>query len=103
MSVLHLITRSPWHSQGLADCLSRLDGGDGILLLADAVYGVTCTTVLANLLEKVTLHRCACHVLDEDLVCRGLADTHLPETIHRVDYPAFVRLTGQHRHCVSWY
>ncbi|MBM3202793.1 sulfurtransferase complex subunit TusB [Candidatus Woesearchaeota archaeon] len=102
MSVLHLVTRSPWHSPALDDCLSRLGDGDDILLLADGVYSVTCATALEKLRGKLSRCRCRCHLLGDDLVCRGLAETALPESFRCVDHPAFVQLTGQHRHCVSW-
>lgn len=102
MSVLHLITRPPHQSDGLFACLSRLGQGDALLLLADGVYTVQHADMLAKLLGQSGAVRATCHVLQDDLACRGLLEVALPDAIDRVNYPRFVILTQIHGHCLTW-
>ncbi|MGI9213749.1 MAG: sulfurtransferase complex subunit TusB [Methylococcaceae bacterium] len=102
MSVLHLVTRSPHDSQALRACLCRLGSGDGILLLADGVYALTATAVMADLIVQLQQQGGRGYVLRDDLDLRGLSNIDCPEAIARVDYPGFVTLSQTHRLCLNW-
>jgi tRNA 2-thiouridine synthesizing protein B len=99
MGVLHLVSRSPYASLDLSNCLARLQSGDALLLLAGAVYGACYGSPIA---DAIRASPAACYVLIPDLKARGIAmDRMLPE-ITPVDFKGFVDLTVAYSRILSW-
>lgn len=93
--ILHIISASPFASQTLAQCLSRMAKQDGLLLIQDGVYALTDQRLHQQLavLDKL-------YVLNEDLQARGLGDgKHSAEL---TDYDGFVALTLAFERTLSW-
>lgn len=94
---LHLLSRSPFTSSCLKDCMRLASEGDQLLLLADGVY--------AALDAGAPLHKhafAAIYALTDDLESRGLPLT-LPKGIEKIDYDRFVSLCCEADRTLSWY
>ncbi|WP_022947311.1 sulfurtransferase complex subunit TusB [Methylohalobius crimeensis] len=99
MGVLYLVSRSPYTSLDLAQCLARVGDGDALLLLADAVYAAVPGNPVAEALEACSA---ACHVLIPDLEARGIARENRLPSLVPVDFEGFVDLTVDYERIVSW-
>ena len=80
--MLHTLSTSPWHAD-MAAMLRLLKEGDDLLLLSDGV--------IAALAEA----------LQEDIEARGLAG-QIADSVVRVSYTDFVRLSVKHAGQLSW-
>ncbi|MFN3920238.1 MAG: sulfurtransferase complex subunit TusB [Methylohalobius sp.] len=99
MGVLHLVSRSPYASSDLSNCLARLQPGDALLLLAGAVYGACHGSPIA---DAILASPAACYVLIPDLKARGIAMEKILPEITPVDFEGFVDLTVAYSRILSW-
>ena len=90
--MLHIISRSPFESSALRDCLKVARSGDVLLLLADAVYATTQP-------EKELAHLNV-QALEEHVVARGLPRS---TWVTYIDYGTMVELTEQHHPIQTWF
>ena len=95
--ILHTVSRSPFNSFALSDCLKQLGDDDRLLLLNDAVIAVGANTDMQS--ELVQLHETKrLFVLTADLVARAIDATCGQE----IDYAEFVTLTIQCNSQLNW-
>ncbi len=99
MGVLHLVSRSPYTSLTLTQCLARLEHGDALLLLASAVYGACRENPAA---DSIQASHAACYALVPDLQIRGIPLTSVLPQITLVDFDGFVDLTVAYTRILSW-
>lgn len=96
--MLHTITRSPYQSTALAQCVEYLTAGDAILLLEDAVVaGLTKN----NFLSEIKNVGVDIYLLEADVIARGLQDK-CDQSINLIDYKGFVSLTVTHDKHMKW-
>lgn len=94
---LHLLSRSPFTSPCLQDCLRLASGNDRLLLLGDGVY--------AALDAGLSLQGhpfAAIYALADDVASRGIPEP-LPMAIERIDYERFVSLCCEAERTLSWF
>lgn len=95
--VLHLVSRSPFTSSCLQDCLRLAADEDSLLLIGDGVYAAL------NDARPLQSHRfAAIYALADDVASRGLG-TSLPQAIEVIDYDRFVSLCCEADRTLSWY
>jgi len=92
MTMLHIITTSPFQSSALTDCLSVAGAGDALLLLGEGVYAIA--------QQDVRLINRNVFVLYEHTDARGLPKRSWVEYI---DYNRMVELTEQHHPIQTWF
>ncbi|MGC1816646.1 MAG: sulfurtransferase complex subunit TusB [Casimicrobiaceae bacterium] len=97
--MLHIVNKSPLERKSLDACL-RIAAPGTILLIEDAVYGVTRGTEVEARV-KAALQRFKICALLPDLEARAVADRVI-EGVTTVDYGGFVDLVAEHRNCQSW-
>ena len=97
MSILHIVNKSPYDNNGLADCLKHCGAGDEIILIEDAVVASLANSAFAEQLSEKSIY-----VLTPDLEARALIDRMDPEHT-QVSDKEFVELTLKHQSTVSWY
>lgn len=98
MGTLHIISKSPFAHNALADCL-RVCGNATILLTEDAVSAALANSEWARQLKRAGLR---VHLLQADIDARGLMD-RIDIGFTRIDYDGFVQLCCAHNHNISWY
>ena len=98
MGTLHIISKSPFAHNALADCL-RVCGDAAILLTEDAVCAALANSEWARQLKRAGLR---VHLLQADIDARGFTDRIDAEFTH-IDYDGFVQLCCAHKRTVSWY
>ncbi|MET6676009.1 sulfurtransferase complex subunit TusB [Citrobacter amalonaticus] len=95
--MLHTLHRSAWHSDFSA-ILRLLAEGDELLLLQD---GVTAAVEGSRFLESLQNTPITVYALKEDIDARGLGG-QISDSVVRVDYTDFVRLTVKHASQMAW-
>lgn len=98
MSALHIVSKSPFASNALADCLRAC--GDAIILLIED--GVNAAIVNNQWIEALKREGLTVYVLQPDCDARGLMQ-HIDREFALTDYPGFVRLCCEHAPVISWY
>ena len=95
--MLHTLNQSPWQ-RDISGPLRLVLPGDELLLLSDGVIaGVQGSRFLDLLLAApITLY-----ALNEDIEARGLS-AQISDSVVRVSYTDFVRLTAKHDSQLSW-
>lgn len=95
--MLHILRRSPFHTDfdTLLRCMSE---GDDLLLLQDGVIAAVNGT---RYLERLLAAPISISALHEDLEARGLT-AQISTKIDRVGYNDFVRLTVKHDRQITW-
>jgi tRNA 2-thiouridine synthesizing protein B len=101
MGVLHLASRSPHASSGLARCLERAGEGDAVLLLEGAVYAALKGSAAEPMLREA-MGRLAVYALEPDLLARGVAADEVLDGVARIGYEGFVDLSLRHASALSW-
>ena len=96
--MLHSVTRSPFQSQSLAQCLQFICPGDEILLLEDAVIVALSENIYFDLIKNIGVK---IYLLEADIIARGLQGK-CNKYFHLVDYKGFVLLTEQHAQHMKW-
>ena len=95
--MLHTLSVSPWHAD-IAAMLRVMDHGDDLLLLSD---GVTAAIACGRFLEILQSAPITLYVLQDDVDARGLAG-QIADSVGRVSYTDFVRLTVKHAGQLAW-
>lgn len=100
--MLHTLSVSPWHAD-IAAMLRLMEHGDDLVLLSD---GVTAAIADGRFLEILQSAPITLYVLQDDVDARGLAG-QIADSVGRVSYTDFVRLTVKHagqppRPTASW-
>ncbi|HFZ8996204.1 TPA: sulfurtransferase complex subunit TusB [Citrobacter freundii] len=95
--MLHTLHRSIWLTD-LAALLRLVQEGDDLLLLQD---GVTAAIEGGRFLESLRNAPITVYALKEDIDARGLGG-QISDSVVRVDYTDFVRLTVKHTSQMAW-
>lgn len=95
--MLHTLHRSAWQSD-FSSLLRLLEEGDALLLLQD---GVTAAIEGSRFLESLQNTPITVYALKEDIEARGLGG-QISDSVVRVDYTDFVRLTVKHASQMAW-
>jgi len=95
--VLHLIFQSPIESAILA----RIDAGDVVVFLENAVLRILQNSVISNTLAQQLSCNRLC-VLSDDIAVRGIAPDELVNGIEVIDYAELVELTVNSPVIQSW-
>ncbi|CAM6458175.1 MULTISPECIES: sulfurtransferase complex subunit TusB [Citrobacter] len=95
--MLHTLHRSPWQSD-FTSLQRLLAEGDALLLLQD---GVIAAIEGSHFLETLRNAPITVYALKEDIDARGLGG-QISDSVVRVSYTDFVRLTIQHTSQLAW-
>lgn len=95
--MLHTLSVSPWHAD-IAAMLRLMERGDDLVLLSD---GVTAAIADGRFLEILQSAPITLYVLQDDVDARGLAG-QIADSVVRVSYTDFVRLSVKHAGQLSW-
>ena len=96
--MLHTVTRSPFQSHSLTQCLQFICPSDEILLLEDAVIVALSKNIYFDLIKNIGVK---IYLLEADIIARGLQDK-CDKDIDVIDYKGFVLLTEQHDKHMKW-
>ncbi len=96
--MLHTVTRSPFQSQSLTQCLRYASAGDEILLLEDAVIAGLAENINLDSIKKIGVR---IYLLQADVLARGLLDK-CDKNLDLIDYKGFVLLTVKHDKHMRW-
>ena len=95
--MLHLIFQSPIETA----ILERIDSGDVVVFLENAVLRILQNSNIRNLLvQKINTSRFC--VLSDDIAVRGIAPDELVSGVEVIDYAGLVELTVNHPIIQSW-
>jgi tRNA 2-thiouridine synthesizing protein B len=95
--VLHLIFQSPIE----AAILERIDSGDVVVFLENAVLRVILNSDISNMLTQQLGHNRLC-VLSDDIAVRGIVPSELVKGVEVIDYAGLVELTVNNPLIQSW-
>jgi tRNA 2-thiouridine synthesizing protein B len=95
--VLHLIFQSPIEIA----VLERIDSGDVVVFLENAVLRILQNGLLSGTLTQQLKHNRLC-VLSDDIAVRGIAADELVNGIEVIDYAELVELTVNNPVIQSW-
>ncbi|SHE66265.1 tRNA 2-thiouridine synthesizing protein B [Microbulbifer donghaiensis] len=90
---LHIVSKSPFSSTALSDCLDAFAEGDALLLIEDGVYALS-----GRMSERPAVQPVYC--LAADAAARGL---QIPDSVTAVDDAGWVALCAEHNPVVSWF
>lgn len=90
---LHIVSKSPFSSNALADCIGTFAEGDALLLIEDGVFALS-----GRMPENIAVSPVYC--LKADAEARGLP---VPKSIQAIDDARWVELCTQHNPIVSWF
>jgi tRNA 2-thiouridine synthesizing protein B len=90
--MLHTLSVSPWHAD-IAAMLRLMEHGDDLVLLSDGVTAAIADGRFLEILQSAPI------TLDVD--ARGLAG-QIADSVGRVSYTDFVRLTVKHAGQLAW-
>ncbi|TVP93497.1 MAG: sulfurtransferase complex subunit TusB [Pseudomonadaceae bacterium] len=99
--ILHIVRHSPVNHPSFSSCLRSLGSGHGMLLIEDAIYALLPGTAFNQSLRLLPT-TVSIHVLESDLLARGIALDDLPARIRQVNYLDMVALCTEHSKVVSW-
>lgn len=95
--MLHLV----FQFSGDTPILERIDTGDGVVFLDNAVLRILQNGSLTNRLTLLlSNHRF--YALTDDLAIRGITADELIQGIEVIDYPKLVALTVEHSLIQTW-
>jgi len=95
--VLHLIFQSPIESA----ILERIDSGDIVVFLENAVLRTLQNSAISNTLAQQLGRNRLC-VLSDDIAVRGIIPDELVQGIEVIDYAGLVELTVNNPVIQSW-
>jgi tRNA 2-thiouridine synthesizing protein B len=95
--MLHTLSTSPWHAD-IAAMLRLIKEGDDLLLLSDGVIAAVAQGRFLEILQSAPI---SIYALQEDIDARGLAG-QIADSVIRVSYTEFVRLTVKHTGQLAW-
>ncbi|MEC6797733.1 sulfurtransferase complex subunit TusB [Photobacterium sp. S4TG1] len=96
--MLHTVTRSPFQSHALTQCLQFICPDDEILLLEDAVIVALSENIYFDLIKNIGVK---IYLLEADIIARGLQDK-CDKGLDVIDYKGFVLLTERHNKHMKW-
>ena len=96
--MLHLIFQSTVDSA----LLQRIDSGDDVVFLENAVFRVIKQGLSSVELQSLVKDRIYLHVLDVELETRGIDKKELIAGIEVIDYTGLVRLTEKNKVVRTW-
>ena len=96
--MLHLIFQTPIEIA----ILERIDSGDDVLFLENAVLRILQNGQLGDNLTQL-LKRSCLYVLRDDIELRGITSAELVKGIEVIDYAGFVALTVKNSLIQSWF
>jgi tRNA 2-thiouridine synthesizing protein B len=94
--MLHIVNKSPEHTNAFASCLRLAQPGSALLLIEDGVYAATRASAMAEAAKTLKVY-----VLQPDLDARGMTGRRV-DGVTLVDYPGFVDLVAEHSNNQSW-
>lgn len=94
--ILHKISHSPFESQALRQCLTRMHREDAVLLTEDAVYALQAADLTELKLQEVA----NLYALEDDIKARGV-ESPLMNCKH-VSYHDMVVLCLDYSHVIAW-
>lgn len=97
LNVLHLIFQSPIETA----ILERIDSGDVVVFLENAVLSILQNSVISGTLTRLLGSNRLC-VLSDDITVRGIAPNELAKGLEIIDYAGLVELTVKSRIIQSW-
>ncbi|HEY8160180.1 MAG TPA: sulfurtransferase complex subunit TusB [Methylobacter sp.] len=95
--MLHLVFQSPIETA----ILERIDSGDVVVFLENAVLRVLQDSVISDTLTRQLGRNRFC-VLSDDIAIRGIAPNELVRGIEVIDYAGLVELTVKSPIIQSW-
>lgn len=95
--MLHTLRHSPWQCD-FSTFLTALQAGDAVLLLQDGVIAALEGTRFLEMLQNASI---SISVLQDDVEARGLS-AQISNSIARVSYTDFVRMTVDHPTQMAW-
>ncbi|WP_413702886.1 sulfurtransferase complex subunit TusB [Raoultella ornithinolytica] len=95
--MLHTLSSSPWHTD-LRAMLRLVKDGDDLLLLSDGVNAAIAGGPFLEILRSAPI---TIHALQDDIDARGLAG-QIADSVVRVGYTDFVRMSVKHPGQLSW-
>jgi tRNA 2-thiouridine synthesizing protein B len=95
--VLHLVFQSPVETA----ILERIDSGDVVVFLENAVLRVLQNSVISDTLTR-QLGRSRFCVLSDDIAIRGISPDELVKGLEMIDYAELVELTVNSPIIQSW-
>jgi tRNA 2-thiouridine synthesizing protein B len=95
--VLHLVFQSPIE----AAVLERIDSGDVVVFLENAVLRVLQNSVISDTVTQQLGKNRLC-VLSDDIAIRGISPNELIEGLEVIDYAGLVELTVNNPVIQSW-
>jgi len=96
--MLHLIFQSTVDNA----LLQRIDSGDDVVFLENAVFRVIKQGLSSVELQPLLKNRVYLYVLDIELETRGINAEELVSGIEIIDYPGLVGLTEKNRVIRTW-
>lgn len=96
--MLHLIFQSPITNA----VLQRIDSGDDVFFLENAVFPVIKNSLLSVDLEQMLKNKVHLYVLDNELKTRGINSNELIVGVKVTDYSGLVKLTERNKLINSW-
>lgn len=99
--ILHMVRHSPITHAAFGNCLRALGNGHGLLLIEDAVYALLPGNASSQSLRLLP-GTVSIHVLENDLLARGVALDDLPANVRLVNYLDMVSLCAEHSRVVNW-
>lgn len=94
---LHVVSKSPFSSSALRDCLQCFSEGDVLLLIEDGVYALRHDALQA-------LQNSAIYCLEADAAARGQQElTAIISGVKMIDDSGWVNLCTEHNPIVSWF
>ena len=95
--MLHLVFQSPIETA----VLERIDSGDVVVFLENAVLRVLQNSVISDTLTRQADRNRLC-VLSDDIAIRGISPNELIEGLEVIDYAGLVELTVNNPVIQSW-
>ena len=92
---LHIVSKSPYSSSALADCLNACGEADAIVLIEDGVYAAQ-----GGHAQQEALAGRQVFCLASDAEARGVA---VSPPFNRIDEQRWVTLCTEHNPIVSWF
>ncbi|WP_237056663.1 sulfurtransferase complex subunit TusB [Microbulbifer sediminum] len=90
---LHIVSKSPFSSTALADCLTSFIEGDALVLIEDGVYALSGALKSQPVVGPV-------YCLAADAQARGLT---IPAAVEAIDDDRWASLCTEHNPIVSWF
>ena len=95
--MLHIVSKSPIENA----ILERIDTGDAVLFIENAVLGLLKQGQLGENLTQL-IKKARLYALAQDLEVRGICHDRLTPGIEVIDYSGFVELTVENAVIHSW-